>query len=135
MTIIEITLFVLLVLNILGFLFKKKPIQYVYTGPKESETNDKWKRVTEHWKLNMSMDAMNVWVEGLLDEIARKKGAGLIMNGDWFDCNRCGAIINKSKAECLGGGEDISSICHVYGSLCLSCYNALKEILNKSKVR
>lgn len=64
----------------------------------------------------------------LFDGLANQFGMTLLMNGDWFDCNHCGVIIHKSKAQ----ESDI-------GMICLGCkklfidksFGELKELLNK----
>ena len=59
------------------------------------------------------------------------RGANLIMNGDWFDCNKCGVIINKLRAVCYGKEyEGIlldEEICNKFGAVCHHCYDGLLE--------
>lgn len=58
-----------------------------------------------------------------LGDLFLKFGAELIMNGDWFDCNRCGVIVNANKTK---------SSKTQYGAVCLHCYEKLKNESNNS---
>ena len=63
-------------------------------------------------------------IENIILNFLQRHGANAIMNGDWFDCNRCGAIINRNKAKCMQGGkkEEIPEICYKFGAVCLNCF-------------
>lgn len=58
----------------------------------------------------------------------QRYGAGIIMNGDCFDCNKCGALIMRDRACCLGDGKDAGEdefVCKLYGAICHNCYDNL----------
>lgn len=50
-------------------------------------------------------------IEDIVFSLAKRHGANLIMNGDWADCNICGALINKSKFQSTKR----------YGMVCINC--------------
>lgn len=68
-------------------------------------------------------------ISSVVFELAQKMGMNLLMNGEWFDCNRCGAIISRSKAQCMMGGAkgDIPDVCYEWGAVCLNCYQIVEK--------
>jgi hypothetical protein len=67
--------------------------------------------------------------ERFIKKVFQKYGGDIITNGDWADCNRCGAIIHKTKFEYMMGGKkgEIPDVCYNFGMVCKNCFQLVEK--------
>ena len=76
------------------------------------------------------MKIIRGFIKKIIIEVCLEFGANIFMNGDWADCNRCGAIINLKVAKCMKAAEK-GEPCFDFGMVCLHCYKDLLIECNK----
>ena len=90
----------------------------------EEKLEDVWRWSGTENEKNVRNQIEKNKISSVVFEILQKRGAEIIMNGDWFDCNKCGAIIYRGKAVGDSSHKNIDmEIINKHGAICQNCYD------------